>query len=154
MTDPTREVLVVDDLPEIGDFFVGLLAHLKGFDIRVRAETSPAEAMALLRERRFDLVISDFRMKDHDGIEVLAAARSASPSTGRILMTGYNEIPTPMERIREAQVDAYVQKPLKSQDLLMLIFHFLHNDKDAIDACRRAAREMETLGSREERGSR
>lgn len=148
-----RDVLVVDDLPEIGDFFAGLLRRLKAFDIHVTTTTDPAKALELLRAKRFDLVVSDFRMSGHDGIDVLEAARHASPDAGRILMTGYNEIPAAMSRIVGARVDAYIQKPLKAQDLLLLIVNFLDGDQDAIEACRRNAREMETLGLREERAS-
>src|SRR5581483_1381816 len=149
----TREVLVVDDLPEIGQFFMGLLRHLKGFDIKLTTETDPERAIALLRERRFDLVVSDFRMKGRDGVDVLEAALASNPMAGRILMTGYNEIPAPVSRIRKARIDAYVQKPLRAQDLLLLIFNFLHHDAEAIEVCRRAAREMEALGDREDRAS-
>jgi DNA-binding NtrC family response regulator len=146
----TREILVVDDLPEIGQFFTGLLRHLKGFDIKLTTETDPERAIRLLGERRFDLVVSDFRMKTRDGVDVLEAALASNPAAGRILMTGYNEIPTPMLRIRRARIDAYIQKPLRAQDLLLLLFNFLQNDPETLDRCRRAAREVETLGTREE----
>lgn len=149
----TRHVLVVDDLPEIGDFFVRLMRHLKGFDIDLTTETDPERAIELLREKRFDLVVSDFRMKGHDGVDVLEAALASNPGAGRILMTGYNEIPAPVSRIRRARVDAYVQKPLRAQDLLLLIFNFLHHDPEAMEVCRRAAREMEDLGAREDHAS-
>ena len=149
-----REVLVVDDLPEIGDFFKALIRRLREFDIHLTTEVNSARALEMVRERPFDLVVSDFRMRQVDGIEVLRAAYEKNPKGLRILMTGYNEIPTSVERIRDARVDAYIQKPLKSQDLLLLIFDFLNGNKEAIESSRRYAREMETMGAREEaRGS-
>jgi DNA-binding NtrC family response regulator len=145
-----REVLVVDDLPEIGDFFKALIRRLREFDIHLTTEVNSARALEMVSERPFDLVVSDFRMRQVDGIEVLRAAYDKNPRGLRILMTGYNEIPTSVDRIRAARVDAYIQKPLKSQDLLLLIFDFLNGNVEAIESCRRYAREMETLGAREE----
>lgn len=148
-----REILVVDDLPEICDFFTALLRRLRDFDVRLTTETNSAAALDLVRERAFDLVVSDFRMKQVDGIEVLTAARHRNPSGRRILMTGYNEIPTSVDRIREADVDAYIQKPLRSQDLLLLVVDFLNGSERAIEACRAHARELEAVGLREERSA-
>lgn len=145
-----REVLVVDDLPEIGDFFKALIRRLREFDIHLITEVNSQRALDMVKEKKFDLVVSDFRMRQVDGVEVLRAAYDCHPRGGRILMTGYNEIPTSIDRIREAHVDAYIQKPLKSQDLLLLIFDFLNENAEAIDSYRRYAREMESLGAREE----
>jgi DNA-binding NtrC family response regulator len=145
-----REILVVDDLPEIGDFFKSLMRRLREFDIHLVTEVNSARALEMVRERPFDLVVSDFRMRQVDGVDVLRAAYERNPKGCRILMTGYNEIPASMDRIREAQIDAYIQKPLKSQDLLLLIFDFLNGNAEAIESSRRYAREMETMGAREE----
>ena len=145
-----REVLVVDDLPEIGDFFKALMRRLREFDIHLTTEVNSQRALEMVREKPFDLVVSDFRMRQVDGVEVLKAAHDRHPRGLRILMTGYNEIPTSVERIRLAHVDAYIQKPLKSQDLLLLILDFLNGNQDSIDTHRRYAREMEDLGAKEE----
>jgi DNA-binding NtrC family response regulator len=143
-------VLVVDDLPEICGFFRGLVRQLKGLDVDLVTETNPARALALLDERRFDLVVSDFRMTEHDGADVLTRAHATNPTGIRVLMTGYNEVPTPLSRLRTARVDAYLQKPLRTQDLLLLILHLVQRDASTLDACRRNARELESLAQREE----
>jgi two-component system response regulator HydG len=146
----SRQILVVDDLPEIGDFFRALMRRMKDFDIQITTEVNSQRALELVEERTFDLVISDFRMRQVDGIEVLSAARKKNPDGLRVLMTGYNEIPTSMERIRGAKIDAYVQKPLRSQDVLLLIFDLLSGNAVALERCRADARELEVMGSREE----
>ena len=147
---PVREVLVVDDLPEITDFFRGLMRRLRDFEVHLATETDSQKALQLVRDRPFDLVVSDFRMRQVDGVEVLRAARERNPQGRRVLMTGYNEIPAPVDRIREASVDAYLQKPLKSQDLLLLIFDFLHENPQSLESCRRHARDLEHMAEREE----
>lgn len=138
-------------MPEICEFFVALMRRLKGFDITLTTETDSAKALELVRGAPFDLIVSDFRMRHVDGVEVLSAARAANPRGHRVLMTGYNEIPTSIERIREAGVDAYVQKPLKSQDLLLLLLDFLSANDESIERWRENARELELVGVREER---
>ena len=145
-----REILVVDDLPEIGEFFRALMRRVHEGGIRLTTEINSERALATVRERDFDLVISDFRMRQVDGIEVLTAARERNPQGLRVLMTGYNEIPTSIERIKQARVDAYVQKPLRAQDLLLLILDFVNGNAASIEAMRREARELETLGAVEE----
>jgi DNA-binding NtrC family response regulator len=149
----TREILVVDDLPEICAFFTSLLRRLREYDVKLTTETDSAAALEVVQNKPFDLIVSDFRMRQVDGVEVLSAARHANPQGKRILMTGYNEIPTSVERIREADVDAYIQKPLRSQDLLLLIFDFLNENPRTLDSCRAHARELEAMGLREERGA-
>jgi DNA-binding NtrC family response regulator len=146
-----REILVVDDLPEIGDFFRALMRRMKEFDIHLTTEINSERALSLVKENKYDLILSDFRMRQVDGVEVLSVARGAHPEGLRILMTGYNEIPTSMERIKQAGVDAYVQKPLRSQDILLLIFDFLNRNENALEAYRREARDMERMGVGEER---
>ncbi|HLE96102.1 MAG TPA: response regulator [Candidatus Thermoplasmatota archaeon] len=143
----TREVLVVDDMPEICDFLAALLGRARSLDVRVRTEINGARALDLVRTRPFDLVISDFRMREVDGIELLTAARLTHPQGLRVLMTGYNEIPATNDRIRQAKVDAYLQKPLRSQDLLLLVLELMTGNVDILASCRSQAREMETVGT-------
>lgn len=149
-TAPRREILVVDDLPEIGEFFRALMRRLREFDVHLTTEIDSERALRLVAENRYDLVVSDFRMRQVDGVQVLTQARQTNPNGRRILMTGYNEIPASVERIREASVDAYIQKPLKSQDLLLLIIDFLHGNPETLEACRAHARDLESMGSRED----
>lgn len=139
-----REVLVVDDVPEILELFQGLLRRVRKFDVSLAIEVNSARALDLVASKKFDLVVSDFRMRQVDGIEVLRAAREANPEGRRILMTGYNEVPASLERIQSAAVDAYVQKPLKSQDILILLNDFLEGNPEALAAARAQAREVES----------
>lgn len=144
---PKRDVLVVDDVPEILELFRTLLRRVRSFDIDLALEVDSARALDLVARRPFDLVVNDFRMRQVDGIEVLRAARAANPEGRRVLMTGYNEVPASMDRIRSAAIDAYVQKPLKSQELLLLVRDLLSGDEGAIEAAHADAREVEASAS-------
>jgi DNA-binding NtrC family response regulator len=145
--------LVIDDIPEIGNLYRSIFKRVRGFDVDLTIETDPIVAIKRVRETRFDLVVSDFRMKGGDGIDVLAAAHASHPKGRRVLMTGYNEVPTSIERIRSAHIDAYVQKPLRTQDLLIMMNDLLVGDETALIKYRLVANELELIAAREERGS-
>lgn len=138
-----RNMLVVDDVPPIGDAWVGLAQRVKGIDIRASIETSGKRAIDLLQQRPFDLVVSDFRLLDADGLHVLSAARRLVPNAYRILMTSYADVPAPMSRIRDANVHAYVLKPFDTQEMLLLLRDFLGGTESAISDWEAHAREVE-----------
>lgn len=145
-----REVLVVDDVPEILELFQGLVRRIRRSNVHLTTEVNSARALELVAQNAYDVVVSDFRMRQADGIEVLRAARARHPEGRRVLMTGYNEVPASLERIRSAGVDAYIQKPLKSQEILLLLTDFLENDASAIASAREHAREVEASAAIEE----
>lgn len=147
--------LVVDDIPEICEMYRAIFRRLRGIDVDLTIETDPVEAIRKVRADPYDLVVSDFRMKGADGVDVLTAAREENPGGRRVLMTGYNEIPTTIDRIRLARIDAYLQKPLKTQDLLIMLSDLLHGDQESLALYRTHASELEQIAQREEqpRGS-
>ncbi len=152
MGSDRRRVLVVDDVPEILDLVKGLVRRMRVVQVELVTEVNSARAKLLASQQPFDLVLSDFRMRQVDGIEVLQAARDANPAGRRILMTGYNEVPTEVARIQRAQIDAYIQKPLKSQELLQLMLDFLQGNQPAIEACQAHARSLERSALEESTG--
>ena len=78
-------ILIVDDDDEVRSALFDELSR----DYRVEAATCGEEAFAALAARTYDVVISDLKMPDHDGIEVLDFARDQDPDVIRILLTGY-----------------------------------------------------------------
>ncbi|MEA3200023.1 MAG: hypothetical protein QOE90_1451 [Thermoplasmata archaeon] len=151
-TTDTARVLVVDDVPEILDLFKGLMRRVRVMPVQLVTEVNSQRAKELAASEPFDLVISDFRMRQVDGVEVLLAACGRNPSGRRVLMTGYNEVPTGIHRIQAARIDAYVQKPLRSQEVLQLVLDMLQGSAAALDDSRARAREMESSAVRESTG--
>lgn len=151
MPSVPRRVLVIDDLPEMRHFFEALGKRLARFDVVLETEADGTRAKERIAAGTYDLILSDFRMGAVDGLEVLAHARRESPKARRLLMTGYHEVPASMARILEARVDAYVQKPLRAQDVMLLLLDLLAGNEATIEACRARARELEAIGTREER---
>lgn len=76
----------------------------------VTGSTSPQQALQLLREERFDLVITDLTMPDMDGIAFLKAAREMDPHLIGIVMTGHGSIDTAVAAMKAGAFD-YILKP-------------------------------------------
>jgi signal transduction histidine kinase len=81
----TARILVVDDDDHVRDALVDELSS----DYRVEAVSSGGEAFDALALHQYDVIISDLKMPDHDGIEVLEFARQHQRDPVRVLLTGY-----------------------------------------------------------------
>ncbi|HUO64255.1 MAG TPA: sigma-54 dependent transcriptional regulator [Terriglobales bacterium] len=113
MADPFR-ILVVDDEPAQRELVGGFLRK-QGFDVVEAA--GGGEAVARFKREPFDLVLTDQRMPDLSGLEVLEAVRSASPETAVVIMTAYGTIETAVSAIKAGAAD-YLTKPLNLDELL------------------------------------
>ena len=92
--------------------------------IAVTPCTSAREAVEQLRRTRFDLVLTDFRMPDMDGIELLAHVREHYPGTPVILLTAHASVQHAVGAMRDGAVD-YIPKPFSTAALLERIEHHL-----------------------------
>ncbi|WP_111657830.1 response regulator [Isoalcanivorax indicus] len=101
---------------------------------RVLSASSGEEAMALLREHQVDVVISDQRMPQMTGVEVLRAAREMAPQAMRILLTGYAELASIVGSINEGEIFRYVQKPWRLEELRDTIAEAVEIARAARDA--------------------
>ncbi len=77
-------------------------------------------ALALAREQVFDIVVSDIRMPDLDGLELLRGLREANPDVSVILMTAFGTVEAALEAIKDGAYD-YVSKPLHLEELLLIV---------------------------------
>lgn len=136
-------MLVVDDEPAIGEAVRLALEGLRGRHVELTTESSAEDALAILQSSPFDIVVSDYQMPRHDGIELLRAARATHPSGYRILMTGYGEIERPLEDIRAAGIDAYIPKPIRIQPLRLALRDFIEEIPSGIAEHRAHARAIE-----------
>ena len=114
MSKPT--ILAVDDDPGVSKAIVRDLASRYGADYRVLRATSGREALALLadltlRDRSVALVVSDQRMPEMTGIEMLDRVRSESPDTKLLLLTAYADTDVAIRAINDIGLDYYMFKP-------------------------------------------
>lgn len=100
----------------------------KGFV--VRSSSSVSDAKRRLGEEAFDLVISDLRLPDSDGIDLLKWLKSTHSSLPLIMMTSYAEIQTAVQAMKLGAAD-YIAKPLNPDELLGKIKELVHVEEKA-----------------------
>jgi DNA-binding NtrC family response regulator len=109
----SSSVLVVDDEAGIR---TALRANFIRYGWQVTTAAGVREALRVLEERDFDLVVTDIRMPDGNGMEVMHAARRSSASTAVILLTAYASVPDAVTAMRSGALD-YVTKPVSFDQL-------------------------------------
>lgn len=113
MRNPEKNtILIVDDEKNTRDGLERLLR--RNYDIATVAGGS--EALQVLSERSFDVMLSDIRMPGMDGITLMRRAVAAHPSLQVILLTAYGSIETAVEAVKEGASD-YLTKPVNLDDL-------------------------------------
>ena len=114
MTSETASsVMVVDDEPGIR---TALRANFLRHGWRVEVASGVREATRHLEGKEFDLVVTDIRMPDGTGMEVMRMAREMSPSTAVILLTAYGSVPDAVNAMRDGALD-YLTKPISFDQL-------------------------------------
>jgi DNA-binding NtrC family response regulator len=82
---------------------------------------SAADALSLLQQHDFALLISDQRMPDMSGIELITRTVKLRPHMVRILLTGYSDVSSLIEAINSGHVYKYVTKPWANEDLAITV---------------------------------
>ncbi|NQT89570.1 sigma-54-dependent Fis family transcriptional regulator [bacterium] len=121
MPQTKASILIVDDEPIKRSVLEDQLRDL-GYDVTVSA--NPLEAGVHLRERSFDVILTDLRMPGQDGISFLRDIRRDRPDQAVILMTGYGTVETAVEAMKLGAFD-YVQKPFATEELLLKLDRLL-----------------------------
>ena len=115
MTAPTKHpILLVDDEPEILFSLRGLLRK----EFEVYTAESGAEALELLRRHPVHVIMTDQRMPQMTGVELLRRAREEYPEAVRIVFTGYADIKAVIDAINEGQIFRYLTKPWDPDELV------------------------------------
>ena len=112
-TAESARILVVDDERSMREM-LAILLRREGHEVAV-AENGRT-AIDLLNQRPFDLIVSDARMPDVDGLEVLRHARSVNPAIIAIMVTAYGS-PDLLRGVAQLGVNDYVEKPFNTDVL-------------------------------------
>jgi len=107
-------ILVVDDEPVQRELVSGFL-NKQGFD--VSAADSAERALELFRQEAFDLVLTDQKMANMSGLELLQAVHAINPETPVILITAFGTIEAAVAALKQGAID-YLTKPLNLEELL------------------------------------
>jgi signal transduction histidine kinase len=107
------KVLVVDDEESVVVTIKAIL-QLDGYN--VATTTSGVQAREMVRDIEYDLVLTDLRLEDGDGLDVLKAVREHYPETVTIMLTGYASLESAIHALRAGAYD-YLVKPSEVEEL-------------------------------------
>lgn len=102
-----------DILSALYDIFFG--------NYNIYKTTNPIEALDIIKKENIALVISDQRMPEMDGSDLLAEILKISPKTIRILLTGYADIKAVIDTINKGAIHKYLEKPWENDELVDLV---------------------------------
>src|SRR5674476_891477 len=111
-----ERILVIDDDPGFRELLTAILSD-EGYE--VESGTSIADAMRLSAVRQYNLVISDLRLPDGSGIEILRWFSEQAPNVPVIVITAFGTFESAVEAVKLGAED-YLGKPLNSPDELRM----------------------------------
>ena len=123
-----RSILIIEDDITFS-FMLTTWLGKKGF--RVQSVSSVKEAKQRMEGTFYDLVLSDLRLPDGDGIALLHWMKSQCPTVPVILMTGYAEIQSAVLAMKSGAAD-YIAKPLNPEELLNKINESLASNAESV----------------------
>jgi len=129
MPDETRKseisvprILIVDDEPNICKSCVKILSKKNRYDVRYAV--SGYDALKMMEDDPFDIVITDLKMSTMGGMEVLSRIREACPDTRVIVITGYASVASSVEVMKLGAFD-YLPKPFTPDELRGVVLQAL-----------------------------
>ncbi|MDY0344606.1 MAG: sigma-54 dependent transcriptional regulator [Lentimicrobium sp.] len=117
------KALIVDDDPT---FCLMLKSYLSNNGFEVKEVFSAGSALKAVGEHSFDIVLTDFRLPDFDGITLITKVRKLYPDMPMLLMTRYGDIRSAVTAIKSGAFD-YVTKPVNPDELLLTVNKALSN---------------------------
>ena len=106
-------IIVIDDERIVGQM---IKAAMEPDGYRVETFLNAEPAFARLREEKFDVVITDLKMRGIDGMDVLRTIKTAYPEIKVIMITAYASLDSAVEAMK-SRVDGFFAKPVKIKDL-------------------------------------
>jgi DNA-binding NtrC family response regulator len=114
----TATIVIVDDEPDLLDLLKLILTEKT--DHKILTTSDPHQAIEWCKTYNADLLISDLRMPEMEGIELLKIIKKIDPNLPLILMTAFGTIESAVEAMRHKAFD-YISKPFKKEQILMTV---------------------------------
>jgi len=111
------KVLIVED-EKIKRITLADALLKEGYDVMV--SENPIEALNIFKEREFDVVITDIRLPQMDGLDFLKEIKTLKPDTTAIVMTAYATVDTAIKAMKLGAYD-YITKPFSSEELILIL---------------------------------
>jgi DNA-binding NtrC family response regulator len=113
-----ERILIVDDEIDMLELLELIITDRTEYE--VVTTNTPLEVPELLRKEPFDLLITDLRMPDIDGIELIEMVRQVDDQLPFIVITAYGTIESAVEAMRKGAFD-YITKPFRQEQILLTI---------------------------------
>jgi DNA-binding NtrC family response regulator len=110
----SEKVLLVDDEEE---FLEAMAERMRQRDMDVSTTASPADALRMVQEHPFDVIVLDLMMPEMDGLEVLKAVKEKQPDLQVILLTGHATVEKGIEAMKFGAMD-FLEKPTELKVLV------------------------------------
>jgi len=101
--------------------------HLSSNDFETMAFENPIKATEYLKDNKVDLVITDVKMNEMTGDEILAFVKKHHPDTGVIMITGFGNIQHSVNALRKGAYD-YITKPFKAKEIIFRVERYFNAD--------------------------
>lgn len=128
--DRTWNILLVDDDPDFLHAAKRVLDHSDRLKAHVETAQEAEEALRIVDERLFDVVVADYRMQPDDGAELLRRVREAQPDLKRVLLTGFDENALRTWGVKPADIDLVLDKNDLLSGLDRKLTEFLERQAD------------------------
>jgi len=137
-------ILFVDDDKDILAMVEQYLT-IKGYDVTI--VDNGIEAVGIVKEKEIDIVFTDYKMPDFNGLELLVAIKKYRPQTEVIIVTGYGSMESAIQAMKFGSYD-YLQKPFKLDHLRLIIDRIVEEKriKDKAQLVRKISRERHQYG--------
>jgi two-component system, probable response regulator PhcQ len=130
-------ILLVDDERNVLSALSRILRHDWGDQALIETHHNPLHALEQVRTRQYDVVMSDYRMPEMDGIALLTAVRELQPTTARVILSGITDFDVLMVAINEVGISRFLAKPWDDAEVVKAV-------RDAVEVTRKA-RELAKL---------
>lgn len=124
-----KKLLIVDDEIEMLDGLKKILSHRSEFELTFKND--PREAIQSINSEKYDLIITDLKMNEISGLDVLKSAISSNPKGKTIMISGYGTVEASVEAMRIGAFD-FIEKPFTSKKLFNCIDRALQESEPAV----------------------
>jgi len=144
-----EKILIVDDEPDVLKILQNILSVE---DYRVKSASGGKEAISLFQAESFDLVITDIRMPEMDGLEVMQRVKELDENIEVLILTGYASLENAIQALKENGAFDYLSKPLEDMEILLFAVkralekrRLRIKNRNLFDELKRKKSELETM---------
>ena len=119
-----KRIMIVDDEVAVLASLRRLLRHApcitgkRKFELEIETFTSPLQALERAHDAAFDVILTDYRMIEMDGVTLLRALKKLQPDAGRLILSGFADLNILIRAVNEVGIDRFVPKPWNDYELV------------------------------------